>query len=612
MNKIIVNNTEKKKTFLGFIIMWWIVTFILLGMFKISGFNINYPLSNTGRDDTSYMAEIKMSYDDNNWKETNNLGAPFGTNRSSNISYYLFNDVHILSMIIVCITGSVFLSQNMTYILLFYLNSGVTYAILRNRKINPFFSVIGALTFTFSYYVFYRNVSHMMLTPIYTIPLAILICLWIFEDDSVLRISKTFFKNRRNIAIIIFSFLIVNSGIGYYTVFACFFFMIVGIYKSFDSKSLLGIKQFFIELFITVICLLFTIAGYILSSFNGKNAVMTSLRSYGDAEIYALKVVRMFLPPKGTGIQKIDDIIAAYNASAVCQTETSEYLGIIGIIGCIVLFLAIFINKHKSQIKLMSVMTICAILYATLGGLGVVFFLFATDMVRCTNRISIYIAFISIYTVCLLLQQSYIKFNENGNRVKRVLLCMMSGIVLLISLDTQIPWYHFDNSLQVKNCDIQKQFVDKLELMESDGAMIYQLPYWEYPPGPGINNMNPNELLQPYLYSSNIKWSFGAFSNEKSLLWNEYVSDQSTNDMVDSLCYMGFDGIFINSAAYTDDEFGDLIEQLQNILGNPDLVSSDNRWYYFSINDYTEQLRQSMSSDEWEHNVEIVKKYGEN
>lgn len=189
-------------------------------------------------------------------------------------------------------------------------------------------------------------------------------------------------------------------------------------------------------------------------------------------------------------------------------------MGIIGIIGCIVLFLAIFINKHKSQIKLMSVMTICAILYATLGGLGVVFFLFATDMVRCTNRISIYIAFISIYTVCLLLQQSYIKFNENGNRVKRVLLCMMSGIVLLISLDTQIPWYHFDNSLQVKNCDIQKQFVDKLELMESDGAMIYQLPYWEYPPGPGINNMNPNELLQPYLYSSNIKWSFGAFSNE--------------------------------------------------------------------------------------------------
>lgn len=111
MNKIIVNNTEKKKTFLGFIIMWWIVTFILLGMFKISGFNINYPLSNTGRDDTSYMAEIKMSYDDNNWKETNNLGAPFGTNRSSNISYYLFNDVHILSMIIVCITGSVFLRR---------------------------------------------------------------------------------------------------------------------------------------------------------------------------------------------------------------------------------------------------------------------------------------------------------------------------------------------------------------------------------------------------------------------------------------------------------------------------------------------------------------------
>lgn len=595
----------------GFLAVWIIVTIVLMVMFRLSGFHIKYPLSNTGGDDTSYMAEIKMSYDTGSWKSSEYLGAPFGTDRSSNVSYYLFNDVHLLSMVLVYLTGSVFIAQNLTYILLFYINSAVTYAVLRTRKIKPEICVVGTVSFTFLTYVFYRYVSHMMLTAIYTIPLAILICLWIFEDDRVVRYGKGFFHYKRNWSVILFSILIVNSGIGYYTVFACFFFLVAGIYKTVDRRSILGIQQFLSQLITTLICMGVTVSGYVIDILQGNNSVMTSLRSYGDAELYALKIVRLFLPKKGTGIQHIDDVIAAYNASAVCQTETSEYLGVLGVIGCIVLFLALFINVKQSEIRMMSVMTICAILYGTIGGLGVVFFLFVTDMVRCTNRISVYIAFMSIYTICLLLQRLYNWIKQHGTMLAKILFQIVMCVALVVTLWNQVKWYQLDNNKQVQACDIQQIFVEKLEGKVPEGAMIYQLPYWEYPPGPGINNFNPNEHLQPYLYSTKIKWSYGAFSGERSLKWNAYVSQLNINDMVDSLSYMGFEGIFINSDAYTEDEFKGLISQLDQIFGKPDIVSSDDKWYYYDISQYAQQLKQGMSEDEWQSHVNQVEKYGE-
>ena len=178
---------------------------------------------------------------------------------------------------------SVFIAQNLTYILLFYINSAVTYAVLRTRKIKPEICVVGTVSFTFLTYVFYRYVQHMMLIAIYTIPLAILICLWIFEDDRVVRYGKGFFHYKRNWAVILFSILIVNSGIGYYTVFACFFFLVAGIYKTVDRRSILGIQQFLSQLITTLICMGVTVSGYVIDILQGNNSVMTSLRSYGDA-----------------------------------------------------------------------------------------------------------------------------------------------------------------------------------------------------------------------------------------------------------------------------------------------------------------------------------------
>lgn len=80
--------------------------------------------------------------------------------------------------------------------------------------------------------------------------------------------------------------------------------------------------------------------------------------------------------------------------------------------------------------------------------------------------------------------------------------------------------------------------------------------------------------------------------------------------MVDSLSYMGFEGIFINSGAYTEDEFKGLISQLNQIFGKPDIVSSDDKWYYYDISQYAQQLKQVMSEDEWQSHVNQVEKYG--
>ena len=42
----------------GFLAVWIIVTIVLMVMFRLSGFHIKYPLSNTGHDDTLSLIHI--------------------------------------------------------------------------------------------------------------------------------------------------------------------------------------------------------------------------------------------------------------------------------------------------------------------------------------------------------------------------------------------------------------------------------------------------------------------------------------------------------------------------------------------------------------------------
>jgi hypothetical protein len=84
------------------------------------------------------------------------------------------------------LTGSIGAADNLTFFTLIFLIALVSYLVLRSRKIDLFFAAAGALSFTFLPSLFFRNDLHVMLSAYCFIPLSILLCIWLYEDDNFL------------------------------------------------------------------------------------------------------------------------------------------------------------------------------------------------------------------------------------------------------------------------------------------------------------------------------------------------------------------------------------------------------------------------------------------
>lgn len=576
------------------------VTCILLFIFH-GNFDINYPIIYAGGDETSYMSEIKMLLDNGSFLEGDQIAAPFGTNRRGDMSYYLFNDVHIISYLFAKLTGNVAFAVNLTYFVLFYFNSITAFCVMIVRKINWLISSIGAILFSCLPYVFLRGTPHIMLSAMYTIPLAILICLWIWEDDNFLKLNKNFLKYKKNYIFILMAFILVNSGIGYYTAFSCLLILVSGISATLYNKNSDGFKRAISAIGIVIIQFTICISGFLIYTFK-SNASHTTIRSIGDVEQYCLKIARLFIPTFGTGIEKIDNVFNEYSQVAVCQTETSEYIGLFGTLGFVILIIVLFMKndtlKNHEQLILMSQLVIVSLLYSTIGGFEV-FVFFITDMARCTNRISIFIAFICIYSLCY-----YFSYILEKIKSKKIRITYTLGILLLsiLSLKFQIPIGGIDNIESKKTYQEISGFVSNISERVGKDAMIFQLPVQQYPTGPLVNNMYPNALFMPYIVSDGLKWSYGGLPDEKSYLWGEKISQYDSPQFIDTLCFAGFSGIYIDTFAYGEEELNLLENQIEGVIDcNDKIVSESRRWIFYDLSNYSLNLKDTFDEQTLEN-----------
>lgn len=152
-----------------------------------------------------------------------------------------------------------------------------------------------------------------MLSAVWTIPLAILLCLWIVEDDEFLRFKRGWYRYRRNRLGILFAFFIVNNGIGYYAAFTCIFLVLAGLFKSLDRRSLKGLVQTAEQILLIAASYVVILIPYFVTRLTQVHPPAPKIRSIVDVELYNLKIARLFLIPKETGIASLDDLVHDYN-----------------------------------------------------------------------------------------------------------------------------------------------------------------------------------------------------------------------------------------------------------------------------------------------------------
>jgi phosphoglycerol transferase len=115
-----------------------------------------------------------------------------------------------------------------------------------------------------------------------------------------------------------------------------------------------------------------------------------------------------------------------------------------------------------------------------------------------------------------------------------------------------------------------REFTAKMEAVLPDGAMVFQLPVMDFPesPQPGIPSY---DHFRPYLYSSNLRYSFGSMKGREREKWQAAVQgklfEAATLDReagmirvnqanaraaVDELKRLGFAAIYINRNGFPD------------------------------------------------------------
>lgn len=577
----------------GFLIV--ITTTILyLIAYGFFGNSLALPTTYAGADEFSLMSELKAEATSGSVVDIDDLGAPYGTQRYGAINYYLFNDTHYIGALFYKITGNVFMAINLLVITFVALNGLSSYIVMLALKIKYEFAVMSGIAYGLLSYVFYRGISHAMLSAYYVAPLAILICMWLLQDKDFYVVKKGFFKNKKNIAAIIITLIFANNGIGYYPFFSCFFIIGTSIYLSLSRKK---IKELFRSILVIVnifVWILITCIPYFINKLMyGSNAFLSQHSQY-EGEIYALKITRLLIPSHTTGISILDSFTTSYNNNTPLQTEITEFMGLLAIIGFVILFIVLLSGNavKKEELRLLSIMNVFAILLACIGGFGSIFNILIFDQVRCYNRISVYIAFI-----CLL-GFGYV-YSIYRDKLNKYICIGILFVLTLVSLFLQIPRITVSQE-DIDTYNSDKNFVEEIESEMEAGSMIYQLPYAGYPEtGKTETGMFADRSFSGFLYSKSLKWTYGAYKGSQTDTWWKNTSSLEVNEMINDIIVMGFTGIYIDSRGYTETDLNKLLDEIHQITDVEYSVSEDGNMYFFNITDYEIKVKESLSEEQW-------------
>ena len=580
---------NKWQDYCSFLLMIVIIFAMLYHLMDLSQLDINIPMSYFGGDDMGVLVNAKQ-FTEQGWNMTSDrLGTPFTVQYYDFTSSMMHNVGLLIMKIFAVITGSAAAAMNLTYLSIYFMAGIISYFVMRNIKINCWINALASSVFAVSPYMLYRNIGHIVLTECYFIPLSILICLWIYERDDVLVPDRNFFKRKINYVVLFFTFLIANNGIAYYPFFTCFIFLVTAISKLLKTgKIRQGLRGVIATVMVCFFVVLSILPGKIYTLINGSNSAAIDRSGFEQAELYGLKIAQLFMPVNGHGLY--DKYIDYYNDAAFLVNENSTaYLGIIGMIGFIILGLWLFARRDgkdgilSKRLGYLSELNIAMVLLGTIGGIGAMFAFFISPMLRGYNRISIFIEYVAILAVALCMDRLVEVINAK-KMLKGVLIYIVYGVFGLACIFSiwegcpNLATPPYDTIREEYTSD--KDFVETIENQLDEGAMIYQLPYHEYPEFGPVNDMWDYHLYVGFVHSDTLRWSYGSIKGREEDKWNKNVSEMNYGDMVRCLKEQGFVGIYVDRRAYLDDEFAELKTGLEGAVGDS-FISSDNGNLYF-------------------------------
>lgn len=573
--KLGINNIKKMNIYLILILLVFLGLFMLYG-----GISIDEPIIYEG-DSFSVYYLIK-TVEENGWYlENSRAGGGKGF-------YYLHSTGDMITYIIIrllCIfTDDIFLIHNIYYFFTFVITSITCYYAFTKLNINSVLAMVGAFLYTFLPYHQMRLGHLIWLAGYYMIPLVCVYAIWIANNKIEFNNITLKFSLKEGVLIGLLAGL-SNIYYVYFTLVIYFIAFIIGIYKKFGR---VWFKNFLVLMGSVIIGLIINYAKvFWFLLFTNERIYESSLakRIPQAAETFGVKLIQFFVPRSEHRIELFSRANQTYrNLTASVNENEIAALGFIGGIGLVILLFNLFTNiNKKSEFKSSVVLiNIGLVLTAIIGGIGAII-AYIFPLIRCYNRLSIFIGFFSILYLAILGTEVL----SNMTSMKKIGIYFISIVLMGFGFFDQTVPFLADNQTEfVRVRDIQKNFIKEIENAMPAQSKIYQYPHKCYPNG------SKQEYFQGVLYSDSLVWSFGCLEGGYNDIWEHSINKLPVEKMLEQIVLEGYRGLLIDVDVCR--EMGIDIDYLLSFFQNKLHISSIDNQYknliFYDLSSYAVKI----------------------
>lgn len=536
-------------------------------------------------DATLFYAEVKAARDGHfapfEFKNVPELGAPYGANWNDFpiTEYFQYYLPGVLARFI-----GIFAAVNFTVMMEYVLAALAFYAACRLSKWAWHWSFAGALIFAFARYAYAHGAHHITCTYYWHISLCLLVCRWMFLEEGGIKIRDWKFIFALAVAFV--------TGVQnpYYTNMFAQFVLIAGLVRCWRARDWrAGIPAAGIIGTAAASFLLMNMGMFVYHLRFGPNQGAVD-RTYRWLEIYGLKLVDMVMPPPDHRFP----LFALWERSHIYSTDLrnpnillspgelppTAYLGLVAL--AILVWLVIVSLRRavqREKLPLEAWMFLWIYVYSDVGGINGVIGTLGFLLFRATTRYSIWI-------LCILLMYGVRRLStmDVGKWIvdtwgespwSRWFPYGFACAAVFIALFDQNPPAPTDAELQniASYVESDRHFAQTMERALPPGAMIFQIPIMLFPESP-YPNVASYDNFRPYLYSRNLRYSFGSDKGRPREDWQIQIAQiRSLDVLIHKLEQYGFAGLYVNRNAFPTDNGEGLLQKLRS-MGYDDVITS--------------------------------------
>lgn len=616
MNDIGLFNPTKKRNLISYLVVTLLSIAIFLSYVCQFQFNLAIPLIYQG-DSVLEMAIFKALAQGDWWPysviRSESVGVPYTLNMGDfpTTETLHFGIVKFLTLF----SQNPVILYNSYYLLTFPLTGIASLYVFKKLRFSTPISIL--LSICFSFLPFHlKRYSHLFLSAIFLIPLMslVFIRLWgkkptLFRLDSQSHFSFDHSHPKARFALMI-AFLSGAYGI-YYVAFFIFFLLVGGICSTLYRKSSHHLISAAILLLIAVGSTGLSALPYLIyRAENGRNPKAT-FRDQADAETYGLKMTYMLLPQENHRVKAFSKFRGRYVPASPKTEGFDESIGIFGTIGFIILLIRFLNPSFQTIYDRLKVLAFSAIFLSTVGGLGAIFSIIFSPLIRSYNRMSVFIAFFCLVALGAKLNswtasirsrtlKSYpppnhprealdgkLKWDSTQPRfsketfLKKLIFSMSFLFFLFVAMIDQVTNEFLVEQKLIENQFLSdRNFVQMIEKALPEQTMILQLPFMEFPESGSIFKMEDYSHFRAFIHSKTLRWSYPIMKGRPH---SEEMKELCRFPLdLKKIRSLGFGGIFIDRFGFHD--HGIKIEEyLRGILNSAPMVSQDQRNLFFKI-----------------------------